>query len=88
MNRPNYIIAIPCFARAGKQPFIPNRQKRERESRVEGATMCHNKLQHSKVTKEWRNIPDQSGGGGSRWDAELLRTPYCDQAKHFGGKHI
>ena len=31
--------------------------KKERESREEGATMFHNKLQPSKVAKEWRNIP-------------------------------
>ena len=52
------IIAIPCFAHAGKQSFSPNRQKeRERERRAEGATIFYNILQPSKVTNEWRNIP-------------------------------
>ena len=54
----NDLIAIPRFACAGKQSFSKQaKRERERESQEKGATMCHNKLQPSKVTKEWRNIP-------------------------------
>ena len=47
----NDLIAIPRLARAGKQSFCPNRQKK-RERREEGATICHNNLLPSKVAKD------------------------------------